>query len=311
MQQIHCLLNSLAHCVSPKADARPLFFGAWDTPFAVEEDRLTYFSTQITNETYVSMFELLYEKKLETWYDYQLSKEANYERLRNLAESVTPGKHLLVQLDLYYLRYETRSFGNIHQPHFVIILHQQDGKWLLLDPYFAWEGILTEEEMYCAFFNNALGGGFFLDTENLLSPLKNAVCAQFEQEFALERNQLAHETKELVRRFMDEPYEDSKAVITKAFSQVGIISKRKWCYVLAFDYFSESEAIHSDRQGFDEVEKLVKGWNAFGYLAIRASMGVTSLDKLLEKAEQLEIQERQLKEKLWHLYQGWRRAQST
>ncbi|KOR76758.1 DUF6005 family protein [Paenibacillus solani] len=311
MQQIHCLLNSLAHCISPKADARPLFFGAWDTPFAVEEDRLTYFSTQITNETYVSMFELLYEKKLETWYDYQLSKEANYERLRNLAESVTPGKHLLVQLDLYYLRYETRSFRNIHQPHFVIILQQQDGKWFLLDPYFAWEGILTEEEMYCAFFNNALGGGFFLDTENLLSPLKNAVCAQFEQEFALERNQLAHETKKLVRRFMDEPYEDSKAVITKAFSQVGIISKRKWCYVLAFDYFSESEAIHSDRQGFDEVEKLVKGWNAFGYLAIRASMGVTSLDKLLEKAEQLEIQERQLKEKLWHLYQGWRRAQST
>ena len=165
--------------------------------------------------------------------------------------------------------------------------------------------------MYSAFFNNTLGGGFFLDTENLHSPFKNAVCAQFEQEFALECNQLAHETKELVRRFMDGPYENSKAVLTKAFSQVGIISKRKWCYVLAFDYFSESEAIHSERQGFDEVEKLVKGWNAFGYLAIRASMGVTPLHKLLEKAEELELQERQLKEKLWNLYKAWRRAQST
>ncbi|UNK18923.1 DUF6005 family protein [Paenibacillus sp. N3/727] len=307
MQQIHCLLNCLAHCISPKADARPLFFGAWDTPFAVEEDRLTYFSTLITNETYVSMFELLYEEKLEAWYDYQLSKEANYERLRHLAESITSGKHLLVQLDLYYLRYETRSFGHIHQPHFVIILHEQDRNWFLLDPYFAWEGFLTEEEMYNAFCNNAFGGGFFLDTLKLLSPLKNAVCEQFEKEFAFERSQLAHETKELVRRFMDE-YGNRKAGLSKAFSQVGIISKRKWCYALAFDYFGESEANQSDMQVSDQVEKLVKGWNAFGYLAIRASMGVTSLNDLFQKVEQLEVQERQLKEKLWNVYQGWKGA---
>ncbi|CAM3612062.1 DUF6005 family protein [Marinicrinis lubricantis] len=310
MQQIHCLLNCFAHCITPKADARPLFFGAWDTPFAVEEDRLTYFSTLITNEAYVSMFERLYAQQLEAWYDYQLSKQDNYIRLKQYIDAVKPGKHLFVQLDLYYLRYETRSFGQVHQPHFVIVLHEQDGRWLIHDPYLSWEGFLTEEEMYSAFCENALGGGFVLDTTKLLSPLKSAVSEHFEKEFVFERNPLAFETKKMVRRFMDESNGDRKAQLAKAFAQVGIIAKRKWSYMLAFDYFGET-VNQSHEPGAEHVEKLVKGWNAFGYLAIRASMGVTSLNELLQKAEQLDVQERQLKDKLWTLYQRWKETQSS
>ncbi|GGF90589.1 DUF6005 family protein [Paenibacillus aceti] len=308
LRQIHCLLDCLAYALHPGTDYRPLFIGAWNTPFEVEEDgRISYFSASITNEVYRTMFEQFYRQQLHAWYDHRLNKQQNFERLRRMIMRIQPNQYLLVQLDLFYLKYETRCYRKIHQPHFVIILEEQDQHWSVVDPYFSWEGRLHEEEISSAFCENPLGEGFLLDTTNLSRPDIHSVSSYLEQELVQGHNSLVQEVKETIRKFTDHAAEFPKKRLVRTFSQIGILAKRKLSYQLLYDYLVASTS--PDNDFASKVESLVKGWNAFGYMAIKASMGAAKLEQLWDKAVQLEQQEEEIKACLRSVQRQWKEAQ--
>lgn len=304
MLKIHCLLNCFAAVLREQYDYRPLFWGEWDPSLSLTDmGEITYYSADIHPRTYTDRFRYLYGDAIVEWYEYKQSKESNYEQLRSLLARQQEEHHAIVQVDLFYLPYDKRTYRKTHRPHY-IFLQSSDMDWLIDDPYLGWKGTVDEETLKTSFIENSLGGGFILFPERLNAPAADRVSHVFEEMFQKGNNELAR----ACRSVLDDIREQRKGMdmqhLTSSFSQIGIIAQRKLSYIYAFSYFGIEDISEFEI----EVQQLVKAWKSMAFLAIKASMSKqeTELFKLYDKVNDAEELERTIKEKLWDCYQAWR-----
>jgi hypothetical protein len=300
MKQIHCFLDCIVDSIYSNYDHRPLLLGVWESSFIVENNKITYFSEKLTHDRYLKRFNQMYGDKLIEWYEYYSSKENNFKKLVNLANEEKENQVIIVQLDLYYLPYEPRSFMKKHLPHFILI-NKQDNKWIINDPYLGFKGQVEEEHIKNSFCNNHLGAGFYLHNYPLKNPDSSIISKVFEEDFKIENNLLIQKSREILS-FYSNNLELAKG-LQESFSEIGILGKRKISYIAAFELFENKSKLIANN-----VRQLINGWQHFGFLCIKASMSSNkqeNLSKLFNKLSELEMIEKEVKENLWNSYQEW------
>ncbi|WP_238651851.1 DUF6005 family protein [Paenibacillus piscarius] len=310
MKQAHCFLNGLGYGLEQAGwDERPLYIGAWDAPFSVTEDgKLTYFSADITPSEYLQMFTRLYGEGAVEWYDYGGDKLVNLKKFLEVLRRY-PELPVLVQLDLFHMPYQKRTFQTMHQPHFVIVHGMRGGQFMVYDRYFEWEGLVAASHVHDAFLSNELGGGLLLHPEWLHAPDAHEVARIFEAAIATDPGErsLTGTVRRRIMQTAESPDRYPPAALKDAVSQLGILAKRKYSYGLLYQYFSE--ALNQGTEKYQEqLEGFIRMWSTLAYLAIRTSMpgrtGETGL--LVDKVEQLHRTEQQLKEELTDVYHRWK-----
>ncbi|MBB6690923.1 hypothetical protein H7B90_05845 [Cohnella xylanilytica] len=303
----HCLLSGLAYGLGLAGlDDRPLYIGSWDAPFGVTEDGiLSYYSAEITPRSQLDSFVRLYGDGLSEWYDHAADKQANYGSWLETLGAYPSEVHLL-QLDLYYLPYDRRSYRSVHRPHYVIVRGLPGGSYGIRDPYLGWEGELAEDTVREAFFGNPLGGGILLRPAKLHRPEAGQIRSLFEEATEDEGNPLAEAAR---RRVLDSlpPEKFDPSTLKEAFAQLGILARRKLGYSRLYGYFAE--AVSEEAAPYEaELERLVKLWQSFAYSAIRASISgrAEQVSGLLEKLDRLEQLENERRAELIHVYERWK-----
>jgi len=309
--QTHCLLSGLAYGLGQAGlDDRPLYIGSWDAPFGVtEEGVLSYYSAEITPRSQLDSFIRLYGDGLDEWYDHAEDKQTNYGRWLETLGSHPEEVHLL-QLDLYYLPYDRRSYRSVRRPHYVIVRRLPGGSYGIRDPYLGWEGELAEDTVREAFFGNPLGGGILLRPSELRQPEAGQIRSLFEEATGERGNPLAEAAR---RRVLDSlpPEKFEPSTLKEAFAQLGVLARRKFGYSRLYGYFAE--AVSEEAAPYEaELERLVKLWHSFAYSAIRASLSgqAEQVRGLLEKLDRLERLENERRAELIHVYERWKKSEN-
>lgn len=309
---VHCLLDVMAFALEAgsRIEHRPLYCGAWDDPFTVtSEGALSYYSPELTNDTYLAAFSRLYGRTPGSWYQYSWSKKQNYMTLLELLEQKSEYESLLVQLDLYYMPYPTRCYETLHRPHFVMVDRQYGDAVYIRDPYFGWEGDVPLTALQNAFYGNELGGGVTVRLAELEHPTAARIASEFEARFDLEGFRLADAFEDIVHGALAGGVDRSVRALGSSVDQLGIIARRKYSYSKVSSFFAEALGETPDPLE-ERVNGLVKGWMNAGYASIRASIRQSREDvvQLADKAAALREEERKLKRELRSLYERWKEA---
>ncbi|WP_127529297.1 DUF6005 family protein [Paenibacillus kobensis] len=310
MKQAHCFLNGLGYGLEQAGwDERPLYIGAWDAPFSVtEEGKLSYYSADIMPSEYLRLFTRLYGEGAVEWYDYRNGKLDN---LKMFLEVLRRNQDLpvLVQLDLFHMPYQKRTFQTMHQPHFVIVHGIRGDQFVVYDRYFGWEGLVAMSQVQDAFLSNELGGGLLLHPEWLHAPDSSEVAKIFEETIETDPGErsLTGMVRRRVMQTVESPDIYPPGSLKDAFAQLGILSKRKYSYGLLYQYFSEA-LTQSAELYLERLEGFIRMWGALAFLAIRTSMPGRNgeIGLLVDKVEQLHRTEQQLKEELIDVYRRWK-----
>jgi petrobactin synthase len=294
MKSSHCFLDAITSVVGEYQDPRPMLLGVWEADFVIKEQKITYFSDAINHDEYLERLNRLYGECAEHWYDYEQSKPNNLEILQELLHSKQDEEYL-VQVDLFYLPYEIRSYQKKHMPHFIRLVKEEE-RLLVTDPFLDFCGEVDEKDLEDAFLLNELGGGIKLKTSNLKAPSVDEISKIFNSVFRTD-NRLVTESLRLVKEGAKD-----RTILREGFLEIGILGKRKLSYLAAFSLFNRRTP---------EIENAIimlsKGWTHLGFLAIKASMAKMKLDidPLLQKLHQLEQSEHEIKMNLKQSYEEW------
>ncbi|MBD7962760.1 DUF6005 family protein [Fictibacillus norfolkensis] len=294
MKSSHCFLDAITSVVGEYQDPRPMLLGVWEADFVIKEQKITYFSDAINHDEYLERLNRLYGECAEHWYDYEQSKPNNLEILQELLHSKQDEEYL-VQVDLFYLPYEIRSYQKKHMPHFIRLVKEEE-RFLVTDPFLDFCGEVDEKDLEDAFLLNELGGGIKLKTSNLKAPSEDEISKIFNSVFRTD-NRLVTESLRVVKEGAKD-----RTILREGFLEIGILGKRKLSYLAAFSLFNRRTP---------EIENAIimlsKGWTHLGFLAIKASMAKMKLDidPLLQKLHQLEQSEHEIKMNLKQSYEEW------
>jgi petrobactin synthase len=308
-RQIHCFVDCIAHALKekPDLDTRPLYFGVWDSPFIISDNGvLSYYSHTIGCEDDVAQVHSLYSLQVNSWYDYAESRVNNYARLRAEADKLEGNREVLLLVNLFYLPYPNGCHLVSHRPHFVLINRRMDGEWQLRDPYFSWEGAISDQVMSRAFLRKENFAGYSFDRSSVRQPHFLDVGSALKKRLDRSSNPLTSAVRELVKQARDGNSGASFKQLSVSLGQLGVIAKRKQSYALAFEYFSEM-LCYDPKDAIGRVDRFVKAWINLAFLVIRLSISgrPEEASNVLEKLDMLDEEETQLKEELWVLYERW------
>jgi petrobactin synthase len=298
MKSSHCFLDAITSVIEGYQDPRPMLLGVWEADFVIKEQKITYFSDAINHDEYLERLNRLYGECAEHWYDYEQSKPNNFETLQGLLNSKQDEEYL-VQLDLFYLPYEIRSYQKKHMPHFIRLVKEEE-RFFVTDPFLNFCGEVDEKALEDAFLLNELGGGIKLKTSSLKAPSLYEISKIFNTVFRTD-NRLVTESLRLVKEGAKDRTKD-RTILREGFLEIGILGKRKLSYLAAFSLFNRLTP---------EIENAIimlsKGWTHLGFLAIKASMAKRELDinPILQKLHQLEQSEHKIKMNLKQSYEEW------
>jgi hypothetical protein len=311
-RQIHCLIDCIAHTLKdkPELDKRPLYFGVWDSPFVISEaGALSYYSHTIGCEDDVAQVHRLYGVQVNNWYDYAESRVNNFARFKREVDKPERNHEVLLLVNLFYLPYPNGCHLVLHRPHFVLMNHGMAGEWQLRDPYFAWEGSISEQDLSRAFYRKENFAGYSFDHSLARKPSSLDVGAILAQRLDRSSNPLTSAVRGLVKQALDSGSGDSFKQLSGSLGQLGVIAKRKQSYALAFEYFCE-KLRNGPRDAIGRVDRFVKAWINLAFLIIRLSISGRSEEasNVMDKLDKLDAEETQLKEELWLLYERWLQA---
>ncbi|QMV40609.1 hypothetical protein FPL14_04865 [Cohnella cholangitidis] len=257
---IHCLLDCYASVLKEDArfDYRPLYVGAWNAYFDANEKGIYYYSDTADPYDWQDRFETLYGNAVKHWFDRDKNKYENYAVLKNRMADGRASSVSVVMADLYYLPYSNQYRSN-HTPHYVIVKHRKDTQWHLKDPFFSWEGYVSNIDMWNAFYFMNFGMGFEINAQALHSPATSVISRLFEQEMHLRPSRLLVEFEKFVCRSIESNEGYAPKTLFESIKLAGVISKRFVGYVHAFEYF-EATSDYCAAAGSAIIADLLKGW---------------------------------------------------
>lgn len=300
---IHCLLDSFAYLLNerhPPLDYRPLYFGAWNVSiFWDENDELTYFSTDLSPQSFVDDFADLYGQTIETC----LFKGGNFN-FKNLYNSGPKNKNVkrvIACVDLFYLNYPNRCYKIRHRPHLVIIEHEMKDDWRIIDSYFNWRGSISHTDITGSFVDSAMW--FTLYSEELHSPKIENVLRKLADSCLKFDNDLPTVVSRILRDAIEA--DGAKEVmegISQKLNQLGVLAKRKKAYEYAFSYLSENAGLNSHTYE-DRLRLLQNGWSSLAFQVVKLGINgkIEDLNHLLAKVDNLANLESEIKEELLFL----------
>ncbi len=313
MIKVHCFVSCVCEAVKKKegADHRPYYFGVWDADFDVLENGvLTYHSKRIDHDFFHQWYEMLYGIKLHKWYDEQKTKQENIEGMLRLLENKTSDQYVMVMLDLSKLPERENKFHQSPFPHYVMLeMTENEEEWMMYDPDFRWEGVLPKDRILAAIEDPSAKGGYYFDASTIIVPSSETVEAYFNTCIKHGSNPMTEAVRKIIDLHTagDEKYPPSG--LTLALRELPVLAIRKYAYEHAFAFFWK--ALQNDEDSFeawcDEIERLVKGYTAIQYRAMKLAMTGNMLlkDEITTKLEEQNLLEFKIKRGLQESFEAW------
>lgn len=314
MIKVHCFVSCVCEVLKKEKDVdhRPYYFGVWDSDFTVTDQyTLAYHSSRIDHSFFVEWYRQLYGIDIVKWYDETKTKTENTKALLDLIASKGESRHVMVMLDLSMLPERENKFHQKPFPHYVMIEKtENDQEWLMLDPDFRWEGVLSKQAILAAIGEPTVAGGYYFDAEFIHPPTAEAVTAYFHTCLKKTCNPFTDAIRSIVTYHVMNRSHDRLA---HALKQIPVLAIRKYAYEHAFAYLLEP--IKQNQLLFDwwceEIEKLVQGFTTVQYKAMKLSMtgSAAQLQTVMEWLDRQDQQELMIKQKLADLFEQWQSHQ--
>jgi petrobactin synthase len=319
MIKVHCFVSCVCEAVKKTegADHRPYYFGVWDADFDVLENGvLTYHSQRIDHNFFHQWYEMLYGIKLHKWYDEKQSKQENMKEMLRLLENKEPHQYVMVMLDLSKLPERENKFHQSPFPHYVMLERtENEEEWFMYDPDFRWEGVLAKDRILAAIEDPSAEGGYFFDASAIIPPTAETVEAYFNTCIKHDRNPMTDAVAKIIELHAAGEEKFPLSGLTPALRELPVLAIRKYAYEHAFAFFWES--LGYDEEGFevwcDEIEKLVKGYTAIQYRAMKLAMTGNRLllNEITAKLEEQNILEFKIKRGLQESFEAWSELQQS
>lgn len=318
MIKVHCFVSCVCEVIKrSEADHRPYYFGVWDADFSVTDRyELSYHSDAIDHSFFRTWYEMLYNIQLVRWYKEDVSKEENIATLTSLLEHKPSDRHVMVMLDLSMLPERENKFHQRPFPHYVMLETTESAdEWLMLDPDFRWEGRLPKERIIAAIKEPSVAGGYYFDSDTLRIPTNETVEAYFHTCLKHDTHPMTEAVRSIVHAYAEGAEKENRQHLTEALKQIPVMAIRKYAYEHAFAYFYEALGLPEDdfEAWCDEIEKLVKGYTAIQYRAIKYAMTGSSahLQAIYDMIDQQLALETEIKSGLHEWFSLWKQSNTA
>lgn len=315
--KLHCFVSCLSEIIKrrPGLDHRTLYFGVWDSEVIVSDQYvISYHSDTISHDYFVDWCERLYGIRVSPWYDRELTKEQNVERLVSLVEGRTESQHIMVMLDMHKLPERVNEFNKDPFPHYLMLgTTSNPEEWMVYDPDYRWEGVIKKERLLNAMRSPAVAGGYMFTDEQARDPNARQIKAYFEACFVGDQNPMTNAVREVLNAHLSGEDRSGASIglgqLGKALEEVPILSIRKYAYEhgLAF-FWRELGLVESEFDDWCEViAQLVKTFKLIQFQALKvATTGNRELaDKIFELLDEQDARERRIKTRLNEVYRQW------
>lgn len=300
--KVHCFVSCLCDGLKKrKLDHRPLYFGIWDTPFAVSERaQLLYHGSGITQDFFKAWFERLYGVAIEDWYDAAGSKEENIETLlARIAQRPAEGS-VMVMLDMFHLPERENKFNQNPFPHYLMLeTSENPDMFSVRDPDYRWEGDIARETVLNAVRQPTVAGGYAFDGSTAQAPDDADVRDYFEACFRPHDNPLADRLRDIVKAHLAGRDGLTLGDLPLAVRELPVITIRKYAYEHGFAYFWRALKLPAAEfdPWCDEIETLIQLLKTLHYdcmkLGQTADAGLA--DAVLTRIDEIDAQEFKLK----------------
>ncbi|UHA76182.1 DUF6005 family protein [Paenibacillus sp. 481] len=305
--KVHCLISCFCEIVKRYSDVdyRPFYFGVWDAPFAItEQGIIQYYTNGESYDTYLEWFERLFGPKVYKWYDPELDKESNVQTFLDLLEHRPEHRHIIVQIDMSLMPERENKFNQKPFPHYLMIYKtEREDEWFMLDPDFRWEGTVSREQVIEAIRENPLGGGFYVDADQIRTPDFEVVESYYHSSFPKQHNELTSRLKQLLIDMAAEQNGYTLSMLTAAVKNLFVLVIRKYSYEYALMYFGDTlQLSKAEHFGYwaDQVEEVIQGFRKVQYTAIKMSItgDISLLPQMVSQLEKMDTIELEVKQEI-------------
>ncbi|WP_404428080.1 DUF6005 family protein [Sutcliffiella horikoshii] len=313
MIKVHCFVSCVCEVIKKTegVDHRPFYFGVWDADFDVTPDGiLSYHSENIDHDFFKSWYEMLYGIKIHRWYDETEPKLTNMMTLLELMKNKPSYRSIMVMLDLSMLPERENKFHQSPFPHYVMLEETDNSdEWFMFDPDFRWEGKLSKQKIMDAIMVPAVKGGYYFDAEHINPTSPEVIEAYFRTCLKLNENPMSEAIRNIVDLFSKGSEKHRRTELSDALKQIPVLAIRKYAYEHAFAFFWEANGYNEEwfEEWCDEIEKLVKGFTAIQYRAMKYAMTADEnvLKDIHEKINEQEQLEYFIKNGLQECFEAW------
>ncbi|WP_010199583.1 DUF6005 family protein [Bacillus sp. m3-13] len=313
MIKVHCFVSCVCEVIKKTdgVDHRPFYFGVWDADFDVSPDGiLSYHSENINHDFFKTWYEMLYGIKIHRWYDDKKSKLTNVMTLLELMKNKPSYRSIMVMLDLSMLPERENKFHQNPFPHYVMLVETDDpDEWFMFDPDFRWEGRLPKQKILDAIMVPDVKGGYYFDAEQINPTNTETIEAYFRTCMKHDENPMSEAIRKIVDLFSRGTEKHRRSELSNALKQIPVLAIRKYAYEHAFAFFWEADGYSEEwfEAWCDEIEKLVKGFTAIQYRAMKYAMTADDnvLKEIHEKINEQEKLEYFIKKGLNECFEAW------
>lgn len=304
--QVHCLLDCYVSILEEddQIDFRPLYIGVWDDHFESNEEGIFYYSDTVQGN-WMSRFTMLYGDFIEDWYDDSTGKQRNIDLLIERMQDRSSGRASIILVDLFYLSY-TIQYRTKHFPHYIIVKQYQRNKWRIKDPYFDYDGCISNEEMRDAFGFNQIGCGLTIEKGAFQRANEHDVIHLFEANLNLSPGKLLIEVERFIHTSVEKNSGYAPMTMSASIQEVLVISKRFGGYDYAVQYVSEQLGIEYNETS-PVITELIKGWENLMLTLVRYQIlnKPVDLKTIAEKMKLLHRLEISVKTTLLQMFKEW------
>jgi len=169
----------------------------WDSPFEVTEEGIFY-SGYDQNDPFLRDIETIFDTKVHNWIIKGKSKEFNFSMLVSEVEK-EDRQVILIMVDLYFLPH-SNYFGKKHLPHLLLAEGRKEMEWELVDPYYRWNGLISDQMMRQSFGCEGAMMGVSLSLDRLQTPEWRNISVVFEKYRGDRTYFLAEELEKFIRK---------------------------------------------------------------------------------------------------------------
>ncbi len=315
--KLHCFVSCLSEALKRRGiDQRVLYFGVWDSEIVVtDECTISYHGESISHDFFVRWFERLFGVEVTAWYRADLPKEDNVQKLVSLVESRAPDQHVMVMLDMHRLPERVNEFNKDPFPHYLTLgTSPDDGRWMMWDPDYRWEGIVEKDRVLHALRHPAVSGGYVFSETTARKPRRRDIIAYYETCMVLDENPMTETIRRVVKAHLlgtaDDGTPPKLAHLPEAVAEVPILSIRKYAYEHGLAFFFRE--LDRGEDEFDEwcevIADLVGTYKNIQFQAVRLakSADLAIADRIFALLDEQDERERRIKGRLHELYLEWK-----
>lgn len=306
--QVHCLLDCYASILEEdgRFDFRPLYIGVWDAFFDVNEKGIFYYSDSVDPKDWNNRFVLLYGSASKQSHNAPVSTQVNFDSILRLVQESDGAKAAIVMVDLFFLPY-SHHHRSKHTPHFIVVQRSTYQKCSIKDPYFEWEGVISQAQLRDAFGFKGYGKGVVIDKSALQEANYQTIIRFFDDEFRLVPGRLIIEVDKFIHLALEGNNGYAPKALFTSIQEAGVIAKRYGGYRYVLQYVSEGTST-SEIRAISAVSKLLKGWESLMLTLARFQIQnkLVDITVFTEKIDRLRMVELEVQSELLQAYTKWR-----